>query len=188
MLLKKASKTLPSMTGTVTALWFLEPNHPMETGKRPPPSSVRHTFSNSTHLPVFTAVGPHQCDRTSALWAQCDACSSSSHSTAACPQFHKQHKGLIQGLKERTYTLYKSVQLIALSGAKCDTIWRHKNTLIPSMGNVSANPPTSFAIQWDYKLVEFSSPCCSNYSSMNSTKQRPFPLSFGSFFPQSLRF
>lgn len=71
--------------------------------------------------------------------------------------------------RSKRILLYKSVRLIALRGAKRDTIWRHKNTLIPSMGNVSANPPTSFAIQWDCKLVEFSSPCCSNYSSISST-------------------
>lgn len=50
--------------------------------REPPPKHVPYTLATRypTHLPVFTAVGPHLCDRTS---AQCphttDVCSSFSH-------------------------------------------------------------------------------------------------------------
>lgn len=84
-------------TRAQTSLWFSEPNHLLL--KREAPLPLLRASHLLSYLPLFTAVGPHQCDRTSAPGTQCVAGSSSRHFTASCPHSHEQHAATVSKIK-----------------------------------------------------------------------------------------
>lgn len=61
----------------VTVQWFVELKHLTLRVTR-----LKRNKQKTTHLPVFTSVGPHHCDRTWALWPPRYARSSSRRSAA----------------------------------------------------------------------------------------------------------
>lgn len=155
-LIVRIVETQSSWMSTVfAALWFREP--PDRHGDGEPRVHASHLSKQGcrcTHLPALTAVGPHQCDRTSALLAPQPGSHIAQRALpAACPLPHAHST---QHTRRRLLGNTRP----AAAGAtwrKIRQIWRHENKLILEHGERQRQPAHIFAIQSDCKLVPFSS-------------------------------